>query len=193
MYFCKNFQKYMPNSEINGILAPPEAFLVYKNPIIIKHFYIMKKLLLLLGVALFTASCTTTVKTAKTADSSAQLLSATVADLEVSPERITYTMVPKKTIRRGGEANVKQAAEQEALLKYGNADVLVDAEYSIAKTSYFIFGSKISSITVTGRPAKYTNFHSLNDSVWCNRAFREGYKNQTKKSGESVLRGLFRR
>ena len=176
-----------------GFLLRRKRFLVYKNPIIIYTFYIMKKLLLLLGVALFTASCTTTVKTAKTADSSAQLLSATVADLEVSPERITYTMVPKKTIRRGGEANVKQAAEQEALLKYGNADVLVDAEYTIAKTSYFIFGSKIASITVTGRPAKYTNFHSLNDSVWCNRAFREGYKNQTKKSGESVLRGLFRR
>ena len=153
----------------------------------------MKKLLLLLGVALFTASCTTTIKTAKTADTSAQLLSATVADLEVSKERITYTMVPSKAILRGGEANVKQAAEQEALLKYGNADVLVDAEYTISKTSFLIFGSKISSITVTGRPATYKNFHSLDDAVWCNPAFREGYRNQTKKSGEGLLKGLFGR
>lgn len=176
-----------------GFLLRRKWFSLIRIRLIIYTFYIMKKLLLLLGVALFTASCTTTVKTAKTADSSAQLLSATVADLEVSPERITYTMVPSKAVLRGGEANVKQAAEQEALLKYGNADVLVDAEYSISKTSYFIFGSKISTITVTGRPAKYKNFRSLSDDVWCNPAFREGYKNQTKKSGESVLKGLFRR
>ena len=75
----------------------------------------MKKIFFLLTVALFAVSCTTTVKTAKTADSTSQLLSATVADLEVSPERITYTMVPKRSIRRGGLNNVKMAAEQEAL------------------------------------------------------------------------------
>ena len=153
----------------------------------------MKKIFFLLTVALFAVSCTTTVKTAKTADSTSQLLSATVADLEVSPERITYTMVPKRPIRRGGLNNVKMAAEQEALAKFGNADLLVDAEYSISKTSYFIFGSRVSSITVTGRPAKYVNFHSLNDSVWCNPVFRGSYRNNTKKSGDNILKGLLRR
>ena len=153
----------------------------------------MKKGFILLGVTLLAASCTTTIKTAKTAEPTTQLLTATVADLEVSSERITYTMVPSRALRRGGEGNVKQAAEQAALAQVGNADVLVNAEYSISKKSYCIFGSKISSITVTGRPAKYTNFRSLNDSVWCNPTFRGSYKNNTKKSGENILKGFFRK
>ena len=151
---------------------------------------IMKKILYLLGAAFFAVSCTTTTKTAKTVNSPASLLSATVADLEVSPERITYTMTPGISVRRGGKENVRQAAEQEALLKNGNADVLVDANYTIEQTSFLVF-KWVSSITVTGRPAKYTNFHSLNDSVWCNPAFRDSYRN-TAKQGGGALGGLFK-
>ena len=152
----------------------------------------MKKVFILLGVTLLAASCTTTIKTAKTVEPTTQLLNATVADLEVSSERITYTMVPNRALRRGGEGNLKQAAEQAALAKVG-ADVLVSAEYSISKKSRCIFGSKISSITVTGRPAKYTNFRSLNDSVWCNPTFRGLYKDNIKKSGVITFRGFFRK
>ena len=150
----------------------------------------MKKIYYFLGIALLAASCTTITKTAKTVDTPSSLLSATVADLEVSPERITYTMHPSIEIRRGGIANIRQAAEQEALIKHGNADVLVDTEYSITQTNYLIF-KQIESITVSGRPAKYTNFHSLNDSVWCNPTFRGTYKNSTKKGGLGILKGLF--
>ena len=153
----------------------------------------MKKLLMLLGVAMMMASCVTTTKTAKTADTSAQLLSATVAGLEVSPERITYTLNPTKSVRRGGLANVKRAAEQEALAKYGNADVLVDAEYTISKSNFGFFWNKVESVTVSGRPAKYTNFHSLNDSVWCNPTFRYYYRNDAQKGGAAnVLKGLLK-
>lgn len=150
----------------------------------------MKKIFYLLGIALFAVSCTSTIKTAKTMNSSASLLSATVADLEVSPDRITYTMTPSIAVRRGGQSNVKQAAEQEALAKHGNADVLVDASYSIETTRFLIF-NWVSSITVSGRPAKYTNFHSLNDSVWCNPIFRSGYRN-TVSQGGGTLGGLFK-
>jgi hypothetical protein len=151
----------------------------------------MKKIFMCLGAAVLIVSCTTTTKTAKTVDSPASLLSATVADLDVSSERITYTMVPSAEIRRGGVANVKRAAEQEALQNNGNADVLVDAEYVVSKTSYFIFGSKVNSITVSGRPAKYKNFHSLNDSVWCNPVFKSTYKDGTKKGMGSLVNGIF--
>lgn len=155
------------------------------------YFIIMKKIFYVLGIALLATSCTTITKTAKTLDSPASLLSATVAELEVSPERISYTMQPSKNVQRGGLSNVKQAAEQEALAKYGNADVLVDAEYTIAQTNYYIFGKDIESITVTGRPAKYKNFHSLNDSVWCNPVFRYNYDNNVKKGSGGILKGLF--
>lgn len=151
----------------------------------------MKKFFCFLSVALLAISCTTVTKTAKTLDSPASLLSATVAELEVSPERVTYTMTPSKEIRRGGLANVKQAAEQEVLAKYGNADVLVDAEYVISQTSYLIFGKKVESITVTGRPARYKNFHSLDDAVWCDPVFRANYDNNVKKGGNGILKGLF--
>ena len=53
----------------------------------------MKKFFMFVGLALLMVSCQTITKTSKTVDSPASLLSATVADLEVSPERITYTMM----------------------------------------------------------------------------------------------------
>lgn len=150
----------------------------------------MKKVFFLLSAALAVASCTTITKTAATADMPASLYSATVADLKVSPERITYTMNPSKAIQRGGFSNVKRAVENEALTKYGNADLLVEPEYIISQKKY-LFRTKITSITVTGRPAHYVNYHSLNDSVWCNPIFRDGMKNAVKKNGGSLLKGVF--
>lgn len=145
----------------------------------------MKKIFFLLGAAMSIASCTTITKTSATADMPTSLYSATVASLKVAPERITYTMQPSRSIRRGGLSNIKRAVENEALTQNGNADVLVEPEYIISKRKG-LFGSKVTSITVTGRPAKYTDFHSLNDSVWCNPIFRAKHSNAVKRGG-----GLF--
>lgn len=41
-----------------------------------------------------------------------------------------------------------------------------------------LFGKKVSSVTVTGRPAKYKNFRSLPDKVWTDEVFRN--KNRQK-------------
>lgn len=150
----------------------------------------MKKVFLILGAALMAASCTTITKTATTADTPASLLSTTVAELEVSPERVVRTIIPEIEVRRGGLSNVKRHAEQKVLSET-NADVLVDAEYSITQTNYLIFGKKIESITISGHPAKYKNFHSLNDSVWCNPTFRYFYKDDAKKSSGGILNKLF--
>lgn len=157
-----------------------------------KKLILMKKIFFLLGMAISFASCTTTTKTASTADMPATLLSATVADLEfVTPERISLasTAAIKKEIQRGGLTNVKKAAENELLEKY-KADVLVEPEYIISKTRY-LFRTKISAITVSGRPAKYTNFHSLNDSVWCNPVFRARMTNSIRNDEGGLLKGVF--
>lgn len=143
----------------------------------------MKNIFLFAVVALLAVSCSTTICTSKVATAPVSLLSATVADLDVAAERVSYTLNPSKSLCRGGLENVKQAAEQELLVKNGNADVLVDAEYVITSTDRFIFGRDIESVTVSGRPAKYKNFHSLNDSVWCNRVFRANYRDNSKTSG----------
>ena len=153
----------------------------------------MKKSLFLMGAAIlcFASSCTTTTltKTATTADVSSQLLSATVADLVVAPERISATLITTPAIRRGGLANVRRAVEAEALRSYkdGNYDVLVALEYIVEQKD-----GKVSSITVTGRPAYYTNFRSLNDSVWCNPVFRAGYTDNTLKKSQGLFKWLFK-
>jgi hypothetical protein len=159
----------------------------FTNP---KITFIMKKMILLACVAFSMASCVTTVKTARVADTKGQLLNATVADLEVSPTRVTYSLEPSREIQRAGLSNVKQAAIQECLLKNGNADVLVDAEYTIEQQNNWIFGKKINKITVSGHPAKFKNYHGLNDSVWCNPAFRAGYGNAI---GRPSSGGLFKK
>ena len=136
---------------------------------------------LILMFAFLLTSCQTQLKTARTAVTESSLRSVAVADLEVAPERITYTLKPSNDIRRGGFDNVKQAAEQAALTENGNADVLLDPQYVITKKRS-LFGTKISSITVSGRPAYYRNFRSLNDTVWTNPAFN-GVAPQHKSAG----------
>ena len=118
-----------------------------------------------LAAVVLLSSCITTTKTARTASTSATIKNATVADLRVTDHRVTYTMSPSKAIQRGGLSNVKQAAIQEALTLNGNADVLVEPEFVIEQERS-LFGSRINSITVTGRPAYYENFRTLPDSVW---------------------------
>ncbi len=126
----------------------------------------MKKTVSLMVMAtMLLSACQTVQKSATTADISTQVRgSVTVADLKVG-DRITYTMTPSKDVCRGGESNVKNVAQAEALTKLGgNADLLIEPQYTLTKKRGF-FGSKITSITVSGRPAFYTNFRALPDSL----------------------------
>lgn len=139
---------------------------------------IMKKFMLVIAAAMLAVSCTTTTKTARTESVPYAMYNATVADLDVAPQRISYTLKPAKAIRKGGVGNVKQAAIMEALDANGNADLLLEPQYVIShkKGPFGIFINKITSVTVTGRPATYKNFRSLDDGVWCDPVFR-GVKN----------------
>jgi len=134
----------------------------------------MKKAFAYIAVAVLAlSSCQTMVKTAKTVDAQSNIKSITVADLKVADKRVTATIADVSSdLRRGGEKNVKQAVEQKALSENGGGDLLVDPQYVVTK-SKGLFGSKIKSITVSGRPAWYQNFRSLNDSIWNNPAFRQ--------------------
>ncbi len=126
---------------------------------------------LLAIAALLLSSCDVLQKTAKTVDTTSSIKNFTVADVKVAENRISKTIEPSKEIQRGGIENIKQAVEAAALAENGNADVLMDPQYVISKKRT-LFGSKITSITVTGRPGFYTNYRSLNDTVWSNPAFR---------------------
>lgn len=151
----------------------------------------MKKVFLALGVVLAMASCTTIRKTATTANVPSQLLTSTVADLEVASERVTTEYTPTKEVRRGGVSNVLHAAEQKLLAeKAPGYDLIVEPEYTTERVSYSVFGSKITKVVVSGRPAKYKNFHSLNDSVWCNPTFRYNYKDTKVKERTGLSKFL---
>ena len=130
----------------------------------------MKKssLFLLILLAVAVTSCKTIRSTAEYKDPTTFLRNVTIADLEVADERISFTFEPSRQVRRGD--NVLKAAIREALRLNGGGDVLVDLEYVvISKAPYisYIFGlSPIREVTVSGYPAKYTNFHSLDDGIW---------------------------
>ncbi|MDE5549872.1 MAG: hypothetical protein K2I99_00740 [Bacteroidaceae bacterium] len=134
----------------------------------------MKKqnILFACAVLALAASCTTTTFTSSTTNVSSQILSATVADLDVAPERVSYTFLPKAEVRRGGKANVRRAAEQYALNEYAKksgklCDLLVEPEYVFEEVNN-VFSKKVISVKVSGRPATYQKFRSLDDATWCN-------------------------
>lgn len=130
----------------------------------------MKSYGLMALAAIALTSCSTMTQTAKTAGVESQLLSATVADMKVG-NRVSAEIMVDKSLRRGGMTNIRHAVEAEALEKAGNADVLLEPQYVVEKKSG-LFGSKVTKISVSGRPATYQNFRHFNDSVWSNPVFR---------------------
>lgn len=125
----------------------------------------MKKVLLLVCIVFTISSCQTIRNTATYKTVDIQPIGVLIADLEVSPTRITYTMIPHRRVQRGGFDNVKSTAIREALKNNGGGDVLVNLEVQTKYVSS-IFGKKISSITVSGYPAKYTNFTNPDKDYW---------------------------
>ena len=82
---------------------------------------------------------------------------AVFADLDVSPEKISFFYIPSTTVAKGGYDNVVNAAVREALINNGNADVLVGTTIDI------VTKNKRLEITVSGYPAHYVKFRNAND------------------------------
>lgn len=131
----------------------------------------MKKyfLFLIAAAALF-ASCSSTSTSASRLISKAKILDLkeskpivvtdVMVDLEVSPNKITYLYVPSKIVNNEGLNNVIETAVREALAENDNADVFVDLNKQFKINDNGI----VESITITGYPAKYVNFRSINEN-----------------------------
>ena len=141
----------------------------------------IKTIGLFFAAALLLSSCAVTQKTASTAQIPAESHAASVATLKVG-ERVKVEMDVTKPIRKGGWENIRQAVETKALEAAGGADVLLEPRYVVEKHKG-LFRSKITKVTVSGRPAVYTDFHALPDSVWCNRIYRAGYEDMITRDG----------
>lgn len=112
----------------------------------------MKKLFLCASVfaALTLASCSSVKHTSTTLDVATNVCSQSTANLQVSPNKISYTYTPSKEVLRGGA--VIETAVAEALHANGNADILVAPQYEIKRK-----GKKIQYVIVEGYPACYVN------------------------------------
>lgn len=128
----------------------------------------MKKSFFLMAITsvMMLASCSmlgpkSLVKTTATHTriSAATPVVAVFADLDVSPNKISYFYIPSKTVAAGGLDNVVNSAVHEALIANNNADVLVGLETQVKYNDKGV----IESITVTGYPAKYVNFRNPGD------------------------------
>ena len=92
---------------------------------------------------------------------SSAAITATFADLAVSPSKITYTYRPTDDVNRGGEANVINTAVRKALEVNGGGDVLMEMQYTLKKS-----GKKnVKEVTVSGYPATYKNFRPANEET----------------------------
>lgn len=115
----------------------------------------MRKVILavLTVMALGITSCSSIHKTAAVEEISTGVAAYSTADLNISPNKISYTYRPTKAERRGGNKNAIECAVAEALKANGNADVLVAPQYEIKKRR-----GNVKQVTVTGFPATYSNF-----------------------------------
>ncbi len=124
----------------------------------------MKNLFIILMASAFAmTSCSTVYKTATTRNVEPTIAAVTLSDLDVSNEKITYTLIPTKKVRRGGLKNCINTAISEALALNGG-DVLIETQQAIITRGGGVM-RKIKSVTVTGYPAKYKNFRPADDKT----------------------------
>ncbi len=119
----------------------------------------MKKIFIALCASFALASCTTITKTATSIDVENGLTTSSMADLEISSQKVQHVYYTEARARRGGKKNLQNTAVKELLMKSGNADVLVAPEFTFVKRRG-LFGSKFKSVEVSGYPAKYKNFRN---------------------------------
>ena len=119
----------------------------------------MKHFLFGLLLALLVSSCSMfRTSTSTTMNVNSSLSSATVADLEISNVKVSYTYYPKKQDRKAGMTHVINNAVAATIKENGNADVLVEKQYEAVFKSRMFGSKKVKSVTITGYPAIYKNF-----------------------------------
>lgn len=121
----------------------------------------MKKIFFVMLIASLCTSCSVLRKsTSTTQNVESSLRSATIADLVVSNQKISYTYKPNKQDRKAGINHVVGNAVAAALKNNGNADVLVERQYEAIYRVRLFGAKKIKTVTVTGYPATYKNFRT---------------------------------
>lgn len=116
-----------------------------------------KQILFLAGVALMASSCSTVSYTSKTADVSTKIQTLTVADVKVQPERKTATAEYKWTPFAQMRAGAMKEEAAYKILQESNSDLLIEPQVVVNSRGIFRGGT----VTVSGYPAKYSNFRPM--------------------------------
>ena len=146
----------------------------------------MKRFVILAALAAVIVSCSAPTKLVNSAtykNVNFQPVAAVFADLEVAPKKISYFMMPSNSVTIGGYDNVVSSAIREALLANGDADVLIGLETQVKYSS----DGSIESITVSGYPARYTNFRNPGDDYLKEIASRQ--QESREKSSDTPFLG----
>lgn len=115
------------------------------------------KVMLLTVLAAFMASCSSLKHTSTAVPVDTKVVSFTVADANVSPEKISSTTSWSfNPFKRVSIETVKSNTTAK-MLQEAKADVLVEPEYIVEQRGLFRGGS----VTVIGFPATYINFHKM--------------------------------
>lgn len=132
----------------------------------------MKKLFVIGVLAVLMSSCSTHKAMVNTTRVSHPAIeSTTMATLDVSQKRISYTYVPTKQDTKAlSESQLVQNAMYMALSANGNADVLVKVNSYVTYKKGLFGGKRIKSISISGYPAHYVDFREPTDEdlkrVW---------------------------
>lgn len=101
----------------------------------------------------------------KTPVASCDIHTSVVADLEISPKRISFSIVPPEE-NKYKEDICKALCMRAALAANDSAEVLVDPQFTVdrkaSKDQYNQTREReITKVTITGYPAKYKNIRSV--------------------------------
>lgn len=122
----------------------------------------MKKIILFVSFVACLTSCSTLRKsTATTMDVNTSITSKNAADLVVSDKKISYTYTPNKQDRKAGMRHVISNAVAAALKANGDADILIQKQHEVVYKVYLFGRKKIKTVTVSGYPAVFKNFKSI--------------------------------
>lgn len=119
----------------------------------------MKTSLIILaaGAALALSSCASVQYTASSVKVDSDVYNLTVADMDVSTQKVSKTTSWKWNPLNTVSVAVEKDNTTAQLLEEAGADVLVEPQYVVKRRGIFRGGS----VTVTGFPAKYKSFRSM--------------------------------
>lgn len=130
-------------------------------------------------------SCSTIKRTAQIAEVTPTVVSMTVADMDVSLDKISKTNSwSYNMFRKVSVEEIKRNTTAE-MLSEAEADVLIEPQYIVRKGGFMRGGS----VTVIGFPAKFTDFHKMTAEEA--EIFKNAQEGKKPKEKRRKFLGLF--